>query len=497
VRVIEVHRGAAPAAPRTAPAGSRPPPRPRVGTTTASSLAAALRRPPISVRLGATFAIVFLVVLAGLSALSYWGLGRILRSELDRSLVTAAHAFETAGPDFGALEKQELAGVGSQEFDTQVIGAEGAVANSSDDDLSHRAVLSAAQLARTYRDGALFTDVVDEEGDPLRALAMPLQPGGVLVVLAELDTVESAQEGLLHLSLGLFPVAGVLAGATGWLVARRGLRPIARMTADAERISARDPFPRLAVPPTRDEVARLGTTLNRLLDRIEEGRRREREFTADASHELRTPLAVLRAELELARNRTADEAFLRSLDSALEESDRLGQLIDDLLLLARHDAGHVRAHELVDVSQVVDELMPRFRVLAGRRGITLTRTGDAVAHADRRALSRALANLLDNAVRHSAENSEVSVTVTQEPAGTAITVTDAGPGIPPEERQRLTQRFTQLDRGRAGGGAAGLGLAIVASVAAAHGGRFEMADGPSGKGLAVTLRLPSAGPGPG
>jgi heavy metal sensor kinase len=458
-------------------------------------LGVALRRLPISVRLGATFAVVFLVVLAALSGLAYWGLGETLRSETDRTLVAAVHAVDGSGQELGRLEEIERGGVGSPEFEIQVIAAGGSVVRSSDDDLRTRPVLSATQIADTRRENGLFADVVDEDDEAHRALAVPAAQGGVLVVLAELESVEDAQQGLLHLTLVLSPLAGVLAGATGWLVARRGLRPVARMTADAERISARDPFPRLAVPPTRDEVAQLGTTLNRLLDRIEEGRRREREFTADASHELRTPLAILRAELELARNRAPDEEFVRSLDSALEESDRLGQLIDDLLLLARTDAGNVTAREPVDVATLVDELIPGFRTLAAPRGITLTRNGDAAVLADRRALSRALANLLDNAVRHTPENSEVAVTVTQEAGGTAITVTDAGPGIPPQERQRLTQRFTQLDRGRSNGGAAGLGLAIVASVVAVHGGRLEIADGPSDTGLAVTLRLPSVAQG--
>jgi heavy metal sensor kinase len=455
-----------------------------------------LRRLPISVRLGATFAVVFLVVLTSLSVLAWWGLGRTLRAETDRSLVAAAHSLDRLGLDPGKLEDLQRVGVGSLEFETQEIAADGSVSASTDDDLRSRPALSAPQIATTRRDGAVFTDTVNGDGDPYRALGLPFGQGGVLVVLTDLESVKQAQEDLLNLTVLLSPLAGVLAGGTGWLVARRGLRPVARMTADAQRISAHDRFPRLAVPPTHDEVARLGTTLNQLLDRIEEGRRREREFTADASHELRTPLAVLRAELELARNRAQDEAFVRSLDSALEESDRLGQLIDDLLLLARTDAGGVAAHELIDASALVDELTPGLRTLAVRRGITLTRTGDAVVRADRRALSRAVANLLDNAVRHAPDGSEVTVTVRQDPGGTAITVTDAGPGIPPGERQRLTERFTQLERGHSGGGAAGLGLAIVASVVAAHGGRLEIDDGPSGRGLAVTLRLPSPAPSP-
>jgi signal transduction histidine kinase len=265
------------------------------------------------------------------------------------------------------------------------------------------------------------------------------------------------------------------------------------MTADAETISDRDPFPRLAVPPSRDEVAHLGTTLNQLLDRIEEGRRREREFTADASHELRTPLAVLRAELELARMHATEDTFVRALDSALEESDRLGQLIDDLLLLARTDARQVTAHALVDVADVVDPLLPGFRTLAQKRGITLRKLGDgdAVVRADARALGRAVANLLDNAIRHAAEGGTVTLEIRQRPDGTAITVTDDGPGVPPEERNRMTQRFTQLDRAAVTTGGAGLGLAIVASVTAAHNGRLDITDADTGQGLAMTIELPT------
>jgi heavy metal sensor kinase len=450
-----------------------------------------VRRLPISVRLGATFALCFVAVLVTLSSLAYWGLGRTLRAEIDRSLVAAVNTL-VDDPEVTDIDDWVVGGVQSPEFDTQVMTVDGRVRSGSDDDFRRQPLLSTAQIDTVLDDGALFLDVVDDDGEAHRALAVPLVENRteVLLAVAELESVQDAQAGLLRLAVLLAPLAGLLAGAAGWLVARGGLRPIARMTAEAEAISAQDPFPRLAVPPSEDEVGRLGRTLNRLLSRIEEGRRREREFTADASHELRTPLAVLRAELELARNHATDDAFRRSLDSALEECDRLGHLIDDLLLLARSDAGHVATTELVDVSEIVDELMPGFRRLAGRRGVTLARTGDAVVRADRRALSRALANLLDNAVRHTADGTAVRVTVGQEADGTAITVTDAGPGVPPKEREHMTQRFTQLDQGRAGG-AAGLGLAIVASVAAAHGGRLDIDEGPDGRGLAVTLHLPS------
>jgi heavy metal sensor kinase len=446
------------------------------------------------VRLGATFAVVLLAVLAVISALAYWGLGQVLRADLDRSLVAAVQALEQSGHGVDRLGDRQIGGVAPAEFEAQLIGADDRVVQASDDDISSRPVLSAAAAAAVRQKGAQFADIVDGEGDPQRAVAVALEdpPGRILVVMAKLESVQEAQAGLLQLALFLLPLAGLLAGAAGWLVARRGLRPIDRMTADADNISARDPFPRLAVPPTHDEVARLGTTFNRLLGRIEDVRRREREFTADASHELRTPLAILRAELELARNHATDRHFLTSLDSALEESDRLSGLVDDLLLLARADAGTPTTLTPVDVAQVADELMPGFRTLAGRRRITLSRTGDAVVQADPRALARAVANLLDNAIRHAPDGGTVTLEVAQRADGTAITVTDDGPGVPPEERDRMVQRFAQGDRGRASSGGAGLGLAIVASVAATHDGSLELAEAPSGRGLAVTIRLPTS-----
>ena len=453
-----------------------------------------LRRLPISLRLGATFAVLFLVVLAALSAVAYWGLGRSLRSEIDRSLVTAVNTLGDR-PGLTDIDDRLLGGVESPEFDTQVMTADGRVRSASDDDMSREPLLRSEQVATMIRDGALFTDVLDEDREAHRALAVPLDREGteILLAVAELESVEDAQAQLMRLALFLSPAAGLLAGAAGWFVAREGLRPIARMTADAERISARDPFPRLAVPPSRDEVAQLGSTLNQLLDRIEEGRRREREFTADASHELRTPLAVLRAELELARAAATDDRFIEALDSALEESDRLGQLIEDLLLLARTDERQIAADALVDVADVVDPLLPGLRVLAQKRGITLRKKGDgdAVVRADARALGRAVANLLDNAIRHAPEGGTVTLEIVQRHDGTAVTVTDDGPGVPLEERDRMTQRFTQLDRTAVTTGGAGLGLAIVASVTAAHGGRLAIADAATGQGLAVTITLPA------
>jgi signal transduction histidine kinase len=265
------------------------------------------------------------------------------------------------------------------------------------------------------------------------------------------------------------------------------------MAAQASTLGAQDLSRRLELRRTEDEVARLGQTLNDMLTRIEDARRRERQFTADASHELRTPLAILRAELELARGQLPDDSVLReSLDSALEECDRLTDLVGDLLEVARADADRLDRSGLVDIAQIVDAMLPRFSVLARRRDVTLTRRGDAAVHADPRSLGRALSNLLDNAVRHASPGGSVDLEIRRSRTCVSVTVTDDGPGVDSALHRRATERFTQLDPTRSDAGGVGLGLAMVASIAAAHEGTLELSTPPTGSGLAVTLRLPPA-----
>ena len=304
--------------------------------------------------------------------------------------------------------------------------------------------------------------------------------------------MEDAQAGLLRLALIVSPLAGLLAGATGWLVAREGLRPIAPDDRHAERHQRPG-----SVPPAGGaaHARRGGTarpTLNSLLDRIEEARRREREFTADASHELRTPSPSCARSSNWPAAAATDDRFVNALDSALEESDRLGQLIEDLLLLARTDepADHRRGprrrrrrHRPAPAR--IPHAGPEARDHGAQGG-----RGDAVVRADARALGARRREparqrrppRLGRRHRHAGDQSA--------PDGTAITVTDDGPGVPLEERDRMTQRFTQLDRTAVTTGGAGLGLAIVACVTAAHGGRLAIADADSGQGLAVTIHLP-------
>lgn len=455
----------------------------------------AVGRLPLSVRLGTAFASVFLVVLTLLVALAYWGLGRTLRDELDRALVDALAQVDARQLALTEIDERELGGVESSEIETQLLDGSGAVVGASDDDL-RTPLLTSAQARTALRNGVLFADAHDgDESQRVLARPQPGHDGQVQVLAVEMDSVVEGQAALLERSGPLAAFAGLLAGLTGWLVARRGLAPVTELAAQAGALNARDLSRRLQLRRSESEIARLGQTLNEMLGRIEDARLRERQFTADASHELRTPLAILRAELELARGQVGGGSALRgSLDSALEECDRLTDLVDDLLQVARAEADRMDLTGLVDVAEIVDALLPRFSVLAQRRNVSLTRRGDAAVHADPRALGRALSNLVDNAVRHARPGGRVELDIAQDRNSVSVTVVDDGLGVDPSNRERATERFAQLGPTRSDAGGAGLGLAMVASIAAAHAGTLELSTPPTGDGFAVTLRLPAPTP---
>jgi signal transduction histidine kinase len=213
---------------------------------------------------------------------------------------------------------------------------------------------------------------------------------------------------------------------------------------------------------------------------------RERDFTAEASHELRTPLAILRAEVELARAAAAEPAAREGLDSALEEIDRLTAVVEDLLLLARADAAAaLDRRQAVDLGALASAAVQRFDTVATARGVTLTASGTATVSGDAPAIERALANLLDNALRHTPVGGTVSILVEPVTRGAILIVRDTGPGA---DAQALATLFDRYTRAASRPGSAGLGLSIVAAVAASHGGGVRARNLPEG-GLEITVEL--------
>ena len=284
------------------------------------------------------------------------------------------------------------------------------------------------------------------------------------------------------------PVALVLASLIGYLLAGLSLRQVESMRRRAASISAETPGERLPVPPTGDELERLGETLNEMLDRLEAGLERERDFVADAGHELRTPLALLRTELELAvRQRGSADELRAALGVASREADRLSQLAEDLLLIARSDRGRLplRIEELA-ADDLFATVIGRFDWRSGEEGKPLrVHGGPGVrVRGDRLRLEQALANLVDNALRYGGETIELAATAHN--GVVELHVQDDGAGFPPELLGRAFERFARADPARAGGGA-GLGLSIVRAIAEAHGGSAHAANTVAGADVWVAL----------
>ncbi len=301
------------------------------------------------------------------------------------------------------------------------------------------------------------------------------------------EAVEAtARTVALLLACGAPIVVAVAAGATFWLV-RRSLRSVDAIRVHVAAISTSDLAERVPVPHGRDEIAALAVTMNQMLSRIEAGHRAQQRFLGDASHELRSPLATIISGLEVA------EAHPHLLDAELAvttllpEAQRMHTLIDDLLLLARADEQSLlRRREELALDDIAEVEAARARREA--RCAIDTDTYPARCTGDPVAISRMIRNLLENAVHHA--NSRVYLVVGSSNGTAILAVSDDGPGISPAERARVFERFVRLDSDRArSGGGAGLGLAIVAEVVAAHGGTVTIDDRPGG-GTTMIVALP-------
>ncbi|WP_051472147.1 sensor histidine kinase [Patulibacter minatonensis] len=280
------------------------------------------------------------------------------------------------------------------------------------------------------------------------------------------------------LAIGL-PVAILLSAALGWALARGALRPVEAMRRRADGIAGPSDE-RLPVPRSRDEIARLGRTLNAMLDRQAAGFRRERAFAADASHELRTPLTVLRTELDLATRGERDAGELRAaLASASDETRRLERLADDLLVLSRAESGRPDPPAEVPVRHLLEAVRDRFSGAFAAEDRSLEVVLDV---ADPRVvtgrsgdLDRALSGLVVNALHHGGGETELRVAASGD-GRVAFHVLDRGPGVPTDLRGRVFDRFVTGAGDRRERRGTGLGLAIVAAVAASHGGRADVED---------------------
>jgi signal transduction histidine kinase len=280
----------------------------------------------------------------------------------------------------------------------------------------------------------------------------------------------------------------VVVGLTTWRVVGRALAPVAAIGREVEVISAAELHRRVPEPASRDEIARLAGTMNRMLGRLEGARNAQRRFVSDASHELRTPTASIRQHTEVALAHPDRVTVAGVAEPVHAEALRLQRLIDDLLLLASADeAGLALRRVPVDVDDLAFAEAERLRVLSSR--VDTSRVSAGQAAGDPGGLRRVIRNLADNAARHAA--SSVAFAVAEQAGTVTLTVDDDGPGIPAADRARVLHRFVRLADARARDeGGSGLGLAIVAELVAAHGGTVVIAEAPLG-GARVVVTLPA------
>jgi signal transduction histidine kinase len=442
------------------------------------------RRGSVRVRTTAVAVAVVGVILLVAGVALVAGLHALLVREVRAAAAT--HAAEAAGV-LAAGGDPTAALAGDDDVLVQVLGGTGEVLAATPNAagrpaLAHLAPGDAREIAVPFDD------------DGYLAVSSTASGERTVVVGHSLDAVEESTRLLaVLLAIGL-PALLLAVGATIWRVVGRALAPVDAIRAEVDAISAAELHRRVPQPAATDEVGRLASTMNRMLDRLERARTRERRFVADASHELRSPIAAIRqqAEVALAHPGRLPEGELAR--TAHAESLRMQALVDDLLLLAQADE-HVLPlrRRPVDLDDLVLAEARRVRAGAGLRdpaellvdtsGVTAARVAG-----DPTALRRVLRNLGDNAARHAAHR--IAFELVERDGRAELHVDDDGPGVPAADRFRIFERFVRLDdaRVRTGGGS-GLGLAIVAEVVAAHGGTAGVADGWLG-GTRVTVRLP-------
>ena len=451
---------------------------------------------PLRLRLALLFAVGTALLIAVIGTAFLLQLTHSLDASLDTGLRTRADllASRVASPS----GTDPFSPVSGSEQVAQVLTPEGAVLRSSEA-AGPRPVLDGQRIRTALAGEASFTRELN--GDRSRILAVPFDAAHhrlVAVVGTGTDISDVAEDRVRNAILLGGPPAVLVAGLGAWVLAGAALRPVERMRRQVADITDQDRDAQLAVPGTRDEVARLAVTMNGLLTRLQRALERERGFVADAGHELRTPLAILRAELELAARpgRSRDE-LAAAVASAGQETDRLARLAEDLLLLARADQGQqFLRRESVDL----DDMLAAAARHARARGaptdvqVRLEGTPGLVVFADEDKLRRAVDNLLDNAVRHSPVGGTVTLRSRREAqhdsSRIVVQVDDAGHGFPAEFLPVAFERFRRADDARTrGDGGSGLGLAIVHSIAVAHGGKAEAANLTQG-GATVRLELP-------
>ncbi|MDQ3919393.1 MAG: ATP-binding protein, partial [Acidobacteriota bacterium] len=320
------------------------------------------------------------------------------------------------------------------------------------------------------------------------------------VVISRSFNLVTREMASIRLTLYLaVPLALVVAGLGGWFLARRSLAPVAEMTERARRISAENLGERLPVVNPRDELGLLAETFNGLLRRLNSSFDLQRRFMADASHELRTPISVMRTAtgVTLERDGREEGEYRDALKVVDEQAQRLTRIVEDMFTLARADTGRLAPRrERFRLDELLAETIRAAEVLGARKGLRVEagRLEETPYVGDEGLLRQMILNLLDNAIKYTPPGGSVVATLERVPAGHAVSISDTGPGIPPEARAQIFERFYRVDKSRSradsngAGSGAGLGLSIARWIAEVHHGQLDLQlSGPTGSTFVATL----------
>lgn len=458
----------------------------------------------VRVRLTLWYVLVFGVLLSGFSLAIYLVLSKSLYARLDLSLGNAAKtvvkSFQVEtnerGGDTTAGAVDTLGTLQLPDVYVAIYQGDRLLASNYPDG-QPPVPLDAALMSSTADGQMLFRTVegFGEEGARQVLLSLKTSGDGYVVFITEPlhDLVEQLEAMRRIFYFGL-PAALLAAGIGGFLLARKSLAPVVAMSNQAERISARNLHERLQVRNANDELGHLASVFNELLSRLNRSFEGMRAFMADASHELRTPLSIIRGEADVALSQDRDSAdYKAALAIIQDEAKRLSRLVDDMLELARADAGQRPLRvEAFYLNDLVDECCRAAQVLAAQKGLSLQAepAPDISFRGDEDILRRMLLNLLDNAIKYTPAGGSVTVSLKQESGFIKISVSDTGIGIPAEVAPQVFERFYRISkaRSRADGGS-GLGLSIAKWAVEAHKGSISVRSRP-GQGSTFTVILP-------
>ena len=463
----------------------------------------------IRFRMALWYAALLAGALSLFGAATYIGLERYLQRSLEESLIKQARSIgdvllvniNQSGEDYVDNEITEHYSPEINGRFIRVTRADGKqifVSGPPKDGTFDPAIVPPSKLRVTQ---AFSREVEMSDGHELLLHGLPYRATDgtqfLIEVAAPYNQIESVLRGLLlTLALGL-PLIVTLAIGGGYLLMRRALRPVDEIRQKAAQITSRSLSERLPVIHTGDELERLATDLNRMIERLEESFQQINRFSADASHELRTPLTVLQGELEAVaqKGQSLPTEVRDTIGSALEEIQRLSKIVEGLLAISRLEAGEARSQpEPLDFAELARSTADQMRLLAEEKHISLIAdgTGPVEVEADPSRLKQVVVNLLDNAIKYTPEGGKVTITVAQRDAHAVLEVADTGLGISANDLPHVFDRFYRADKTRSRQmGGTGLGLSIVRSICLAHGGQVTV-NSTEGRGSLFRVELPLA-----